>query len=327
MSTTTNRTRPLWTIRLRLLVSFFVIFLTLAGYGLYISNATQHIHHDLVLAQQRNEQYKLLWMMKYFNRHMTGKVRGVVFTQSDEVRERLRREYDITLAQYDEVVDQLRRGAVSQAEFSLIDDLDRAGQQLRLNESTMLAAVLAGDAAAARTLARDQYVAHEAVFVDQADRLLEREGVSIATSVNLLRERSLNLDMISFVILSILLSLILFIYFLIYRHVIQPIHALAVVTGKFAAGDFAVRAPVHTHDEIGTLAATFNEMGERLDKRARELELAKQNLESEVERRTTELEAKVQELERFNKFAIGRELKMAELKKQLKRLQGPRHAA
>ena len=39
-----------------------------------------------------------------------------------------------------------------------------------------------------------------------------------------------------------------------------------------------------------------------------------------VEERTEELQEKVRELERFNKLAVGRELKMIELKNEIKKL-------
>jgi len=54
--------------------------------------------------------------------------------------------------------------------------------------------------------------------------------------------------------------------------------------------------------------------------RTRELEELAQGLEKEVKQRTKELQNKLQELERFQKFAVGREMKMVELKKEIKRL-------
>jgi len=45
-----------------------------------------------------------------------------------------------------------------------------------------------------------------------------------------------------------------------------------------------------------------------------------ESLEKEVEERTKELREKLEELERFQKIAVGRELKMIELKKEVERL-------
>jgi hypothetical protein len=44
------------------------------------------------------------------------------------------------------------------------------------------------------------------------------------------------------------------------------------------------------------------------------------NLEDEVQKRTTELKTKLLELKKFNKIAVGRELRMIELKEEMERL-------
>jgi PAS domain S-box-containing protein len=54
--------------------------------------------------------------------------------------------------------------------------------------------------------------------------------------------------------------------------------------------------------------------------RKRELEELAQSLEEQVKTRTKELQEKVQELEKFQKIAVGREVKMIELKQELERL-------
>lgn len=46
----------------------------------------------------------------------------------------------------------------------------------------------------------------------------------------------------------------------------------------------------------------------------------KQEMEEEIKKRTEELSEKVEEMERFQKIAVGRELKMIELKKEIENL-------
>jgi len=58
----------------------------------------------------------------------------------------------------------------------------------------------------------------------------------------------------------------------------------------------------------------------RVKARVRELEEFSQGLEQKIAERTKELEEKVKELEKFQKFAVGREIKMVELKKKIKQL-------
>ncbi len=56
----------------------------------------------------------------------------------------------------------------------------------------------------------------------------------------------------------------------------------------------------------------------RVAARTRELEEFTQNLEEKIQQRTQELEQNIYELQKINKLMVGRELKMRELKEELK---------
>ncbi len=85
----------------------------------------------------------------------------------------------------------------------------------------------------------------------------------------------------------------------------KRIELLLEVLQKAAEGDLEASSPVSDrNDEIDALAAGINMMIE------------------EVKERTRELENRNEELKQFNKMAIGRELKMIELKKRIKELEG-----
>jgi len=58
----------------------------------------------------------------------------------------------------------------------------------------------------------------------------------------------------------------------------------------------------------------------KIKARTEELEELAKGLEGKVKARTEELEGKMKELEEFNQLAVGRELKMIELKKQIEEL-------
>ena len=93
--------------------------------------------------------------------------------------------------------------------------------------------------------------------------------------------------------------------FLVIR-LVGPISKLAAFSQMIAKGDFSQRMEAKSKDEIGRLAKNFNEMANRLQK-------SKQETEKEITQRTADLE-------KLNKYMVGRELKMVELKKEIKEL-------
>ena len=58
----------------------------------------------------------------------------------------------------------------------------------------------------------------------------------------------------------------------------------------------------------------------KIEARTKELKELAESLDTQVKQRTKELQEKIGELERFQRLAVGRELKMIELKKEIERL-------
>ena len=84
----------------------------------------------------------------------------------------------------------------------------------------------------------------------------------------------------------------------------KRINSILEVLQKVAAGDMDVSVKLSgKSDEIDALGAGVNMMIE------------------EVRERTRELEEKNRELKKFNELAIGREIRMVELKKRVKELE------
>lgn len=309
-------------IRSRLVTSFVLIFLTITLYGLYISNATQQIHQSLVTTQAYDEQYSQLWYLKYDNRVIVGKTRGIIFNVNN--RERLRHEYDLAITQYEAISHQLVGAFDKQRELGRLSEINALASQLRGSESRMFALVASNNLSAALEILNGNYQTQSDQYLDLIERFLQDRNAAITQAVLSLRQQSISIDFVSFVILALILMIILIVFMIINQRIIRPVQALSVVTKAFSQGDFSARASKGIDDELGELSTTFNEMGEKLENRTAELLLAKQNLEADVKRRTEELEQKITELEKFNKFVIGRELKMVELKKELRALKSER---
>lgn len=101
----------------------------------------------------------------------------------------------------------------------------------------------------------------------QASKLARRveAGYSRYHELNYLR-RPLKLSFALTLTLVLLLSLLVAVWaaFFAARRVVEPIQELAYATRAVAAGDFAVKVPEHSRDEIGFLTRAFNRMTARL---------------------------------------------------------------
>jgi methyl-accepting chemotaxis protein len=158
------------------------------------------------------------------------------------------------------------------------------------------------------------------------------------------------------VLLSLCIVTAISIYFS--RKITTPLIKLRDASISISGGNLDTRIEIATKNEIGELAQTFNDMTmklkqsyaileQKVEERTKELEEAKKqmenvnvqlegkvkertvelqklkdDLETTVAQRTEELNQKLNELEKINKMMVGRELKMAEMKRELEKLKG-----
>lgn len=141
-----------------------------------------------------------------------------------------------------------------------------------------------------------------------------------------------------FIFLGIIFAV--FVSLFIANRLVRPIKKLHLATEEIQKGNFSVRADIKTKDEIEEFANAFNKTLDQIQAsnaaleeaktileikvaaRTRELKELAESLEAKVGERTRELKARLAELERFQELTIGRELKMIELKKELKKKYG-----
>ncbi len=90
---------------------------------------------------------------------------------------------------------------------------------------------------------------------------------------------------LSFVLVLLLLNVLLS------RMVVRPVRRVHEAMARAATGDLQGRLPVHSRDEVGSIAESFNRMVGELETSRREIEGYSRNLEAMVEARTAELRA------------------------------------
>lgn len=147
---------------------------------------------------------------------------------------------------------------------------------------------------------------------------------------------------IIFLSIGLLVMIVIFIGFISYyfsKRITAPLKLLAKDLGIIGKGNLRHRVKIRTGDEIEEVGGAVNKMTEELEAthfaieeskktleikvRARTQELREfaADLEEKVKERTKELQERIDELERFHRLTVGRELRMLELKKSLRETQ------
>jgi len=158
---------------------------------------------------------------------------------------------------------------------------------------------------------------YQSLIVD----LLTKKGLEFGEEI--IKSLSLALEeakIQAFLTLFIVVVLTLFGNILVSRNLIRPLKKLLKGSKEITRGNLDFRIETESRDELGELSIQFNKMTQQLKEGKVNLEESKAALKIKVKERTGELQEKVKELERFQKFAVGREIKMVELKEESARL-------
>jgi two-component system NtrC family sensor kinase len=101
--------------------------------------------------------------------------------------------------------------------------------------------------------------------------------------------RRASLQFVSYSAVAVLLTLAT-IGALVWYFVHEPVRMLLHGTVRVGSGDLDVQIPVRTHDELGELASSFNDMSRQLRDARHESDVWARNLEERVQRKTAELQ-------------------------------------
>lgn len=111
------------------------------------------------------------------------------------------------------------------------------------------------------------------------------------------------------------------IFALVNRVVLKNIYKLRQAAIDIQGGNLMTEIKIDSKDEIGELAATFGQMATEIKKNKQKMEEYSKTLEKQVAKRTDDLNHKMDELERANKFMVNREIEMIKLKKIVSELE------
>lgn len=98
------------------------------------------------------------------------------------------------------------------------------------------------------------------------------------------------------VLFVVLMLLVIVIGYYVSRMIIVPLFSLVKTSQAIASGDLEKRTGIHTNDEIGTLASTFDDMTSKLQERTQQLEKANESLKQIDKTKTNFIQISAHEL-------------------------------
>ncbi len=142
---------------------------------------------------------------------------------------------------------------------------------------------------------------------ESSDRKLEAIGhVRVMLSMSSLYQQISRLKWAFLLLTFLVIAVGVLLTVMLVRRMVAPLQALAQATRRIAAGSLDEAVPESTHDEIGQLARSFNQMTSELKRSRRDLEMYSAGLENQVRLRTRELEEAQSQLVQAEKMsAVG----------------------
>jgi len=290
-------------------IGSFLIF-RLYQISQFIGNNVPTVMKELEIKYQLD---KLAEYVHYYDEVLTQSARNYAFTGDVKWKTR----YNENVGNLDEVIKQAQvTGGEIEKEFFVT--VDTANTALVEMEEDAMASVDAGDKTKAVAILESQaYSDQKKIYQAGLDEYLNFRGGStretftnsfslLSGPINSIHEQ-INSDLWIFtvaVFFGFAISLILgWLFSLV---ITKSISKLTKASEKIADGNLDENVDIKTNDEVGELGRSFNKM-------IKNLRESHEDIEQKVAERTAELG-------KLNKFMVGRELKMAELKKEIAQL-------
>lgn len=309
-------------IRTKIIVSFLLIVfpaILIGFFSFYNLNQlagplNQQMTDNIKNLTKESELNNLASLIKYYDERLTQSARNYAFTGKEEWKNRYNEEAP--------ALDNAIKLAISrgdQEDKSIFSGIDVANIALVDLEEKSMSLVEGGQREKAiEVLESQEYWQQKEIYKKVLNSYFERRDVkydqaivSSGASLKKVNEQAstiLNITIISTILYTILTALLAFFLLLInISSIVIPLKKLENYANKIITGQEKINFEAEGKDEISSLAKA-------LSRTIGQLKEAKKDVELRVKERT-------EQLEKLNKYMIGREIKMIELKKEINKLE------
>ena len=283
----------------------------------------EDIPESIKTISRTSSLHGLAQFTRYYDEVLTQSARNYAFTQDKKWQQRYR--------EIESELDRIIKSAILEGNAEdkrFFSSVDKANLALVDMEYRSIELVNNGQPQeAVKILESDEYWRQKDIYeqglIDYVNRrgaeyhqalLASTKTIDSATARAQDLIRFSTLSVLVFVIIALALSTVVSLYT--FHSIASRLAYLKTATEEIGKGKLDTCIEVNSNDEIGQLANSFKKMTENLQKTTTSVDKLNKEI---TERKKTEddLQKTVKELEQFNGLAVGRELQMVELKKEI----------
>lgn len=262
------------TIRTKFFLAFGSIFLLVAVIaGVILLNIANIANEFQQLKDVESRLTKLADDIRYYDVTLTDAVRAYLIDSENDV---IYTRYFEHAAALDQALIEAQQLATTEEDRVIFTNINRVNVDLVEIEEQLLAEP---DIETAVPLYRGVYGQLKAEYSSNVEAFFDRQRVSLQVREAFIASQlQQSLLLIAFLVATLLLLSVM-ISFALSRDILTRLLALSQVTAKFAEGDLKARISVTSQDELGGLAAAFNNMAQQQELHFKELDTARREAE------------------------------------------------
>lgn len=292
-------------LRSKLFAGFFFIILVFIAFAGYFLNSLNSLDDIFVRLEREYKILNLISGLELNNKKLADYSKAYVLTQDPKWEDA----YDAASREYDAVLKEIGELEQNEKDLETINNFDNLISQLKGTELLILAKVREGNAAKAKEYFDNNYEKRQNDASQFIVELVETKLKEVSDQFTQSRHLADSTRIILVALIFISIIIMLFVSFLLTAVITGPIQSLFEAVQRIIHGDLKARVNVLSGDEIGVLAANFNDMTERLEE-------SRAGLEMKVQARTSELEEKVNELENIRAAMVKAVITLEEIRKK-----------